>query len=445
VTVSPAAGPSRLRRSLRRVRRPGHARTVAATALVNVGSTVVAAAAGVVLARSLGPSDRGDYAAVMAWFGVVLIIGELGQTAATTYYVARHPENAKDYTATARVMMTITGGFTAGVGFLVAPLLAQGDADLLNAYRVVFVVCLPVFVGSSYSFALQGVSITKWNVMRISQPIAYLGLVVAAQVTGNLNLVVATGALALTVMAQSALSYGLARHSGLTGGRARRQHVRPLARYGFSQVLSTAPQSFNGRLDQLVLSQTARSSDLGHYAVAVTLSGLAVPVVSALGYVLFPRLAGMRRGGSAERRLVRSAVLTSFIVALVVVTALTATAFVTVPLLFGSEYQPSVLLVWLLAPAGVLLASTSVLSDLLRGRGQPGIVARAQGVGLIFTVILLAALIPMWGAKGAAVASGLACAVTWAFLMLGLRAGRGRVEAPDTEEVVHGLAPDRTA
>jgi O-antigen/teichoic acid export membrane protein len=417
-----------VRRTLTRVGAPGAARTVVATAAVNVGSTVVAAAAGVVLARSLGPAERGDYAGVVAWFGVVLIIGELGQTAATTYYVARHPENAKDYTATSRVLMTLTGAVTAGVGFLVAPLLAHGDAELLLSYRVVFVVCLPVFLGASYSFALQAVSISRWNVMRIAQPIAYLTLVVLAQVTGHLTLVVATALLALTVTAQAALAYGLARHSGLAGGRARREHVRPLTRYGLSQVLASAPQTFNGRLDQLVLSQTVRSSELGHYAVAVTLSGLAVPVVSALGNVLFPRLAAMKGGGAAERRLVRSAVLASSVVALVVVGVLTATAFVTVPLVFGSDYDASVRLVWLLAPAGVLLASTQVASDLLRGRGQPGLVARAQGVGLVCTAVLLALLIPRWGAAGAAVATGVACAVTWAFLMQGLRGGRDKIE-----------------
>jgi len=431
VTAPPPAGPSRARRTWARLRDPGHTRTVAATALVNVGSTVVAAAAGVVLARSLGPSDRGDYAAVVAWFGVVLIIGELGQTAATTYHVARYPENAKDYTATSRLMMTVTGALTAGVGFLVAPLIAHGDADLLLSYRVVFLVCLPVFVGASYSFALQAVSIKRWNVMRVAQPIAYLTLVVVAQVTGHLTLVVATGVLAVTVTAQAGLAYVLGRHSGLTGGRARREHVRPLTRYGFSQVLASAPQSFNGRLDQLVLSQTVRSSDLGHYAVAVTLSGLAVPVVSALGNVLFPRLAAMKRGGAVERRLVRSAVLTSSVIALVVVGILTATAFITVPLIFGPEYDESVKLVWLLAPAGVLLASTQVASDLLRGRGQPGSVALAQGLGLVVTIILLAVLIPMWGAAGAAVATGVACAVTWVLLMHALRGARDKIENRD--------------
>jgi len=153
-----------------------------------------------------------------------------------------------------------------------------------------------------------------------------------------------------------------------------------------------------------------------------------VPVVSALGNVLFPRLAAMKHGGPAERRLVRSAVLLSSVVALVVVGILTATAFVTVPLVFGHEYDASVQLVWLLAPAGVLLASTQVASDLLRGRGQPGLVARAQAVGLVFTVILLAVLIPRWGAAGAAVATGVACAVTWALLMRGLRGGRDKID-----------------
>lgn len=408
-----------------RLRARGQARLLMATAMVNIGSTVIAALSGIVLARALGPSDRGDFAAVSAWFGLVLIVGELGQTAATTYFVARQPERAKAVTATSRVMITVSGFITAAIGLALAPVLAHGDADLTLAYRLVFLACLPVFVGASYSFALQATRLALWNWMRFSQPAAYLTLVIMLQVGGWLSLVAASAVLAGTVTVQALLAYVMARRLGLAGGKASRDLVRPLGTYGASQVLSSAPQNLNGRLDQLVLSQTVRSADLGHYAVAVTLSSLAVPVVSALGNVLFPRLAAMARRTESERRLVRSAVVSSLAVAVAVVAVVAATASVTVPWLFGSAYEPSIKLVWLLAPAGVFLASTQVMGDLLRGRGQPLAVARAQGLGLVITVVGLVVLIPVWGVTGAAVVSSAAAFVTWGFLLRDLRDPRG--------------------
>lgn len=413
-----------------RLRARGQARLLLATAMVNVGSTVVAAIAGIVLARALGPSERGDFAAVSSWFGLVLIVGELGQTAATTYFVASQPERAQAVTATSRVMITVSGFLTASIGLLLAPVLAHGDADLTLSYRLVFLACLPAFVSASYSFALQATRLALWNWMRFSQPAAYLTLVVAIQATGWLSLVSASAVLAGTVSAQALLAYVMARRLGLAGGRAAKDLVRPLGRYGASQVLSSAPQTLNGQLDQLVLSQTVRSADLGHYAVAVTLSNLAVPVVSALGNVLFPRLAAMARRTESEARLVRSAMVSSLAIAVGVVAVIAATAAVIVPWIFGSAYEPSVPLVWLLAPAGVFLASTQVMSDLLRGRGQPLAVARAQGLGLVMTVIGLVVLIPIWGVTGAAAVSSVAAFITWVFLLRDLRvrrAGRDKI------------------
>ena len=34
---------------------------------------------GIILARALGPTVRGEYAAITAWFGVALMIGGMGQ------------------------------------------------------------------------------------------------------------------------------------------------------------------------------------------------------------------------------------------------------------------------------------------------------------------------------------------------------------------------------
>src|SRR5690349_13845071 len=81
-------------RELRTAARSRFGRNVATTAVANLACTGTAGVAGVVIARALGPAGRGEYAAIVAWFGVILVVGELGQTAATTYFVAREPPRA---------------------------------------------------------------------------------------------------------------------------------------------------------------------------------------------------------------------------------------------------------------------------------------------------------------------------------------------------------------
>ena len=76
-----------------------------------------------------------------------------------------------------------------------------------------------------------------------------------------------------------------------------------------------------------------------------------------------------------------------------------------VPLVFGPAYRGAVPLLWILTPGSIFLACGGVVGDLLRGRSHPSVVAWAQGLAAIFTVVLLLALLPVVGVYGAAIAS----------------------------------------
>ena len=48
---------------------------IAKTACFNVVAAAAAALGGVIVARAVGPTVRGEYAAVISWFGLVLMMG----------------------------------------------------------------------------------------------------------------------------------------------------------------------------------------------------------------------------------------------------------------------------------------------------------------------------------------------------------------------------------
>ena len=89
------------------LRRPGFGHTVARTAGFNIAATAAAGLGGILLARALGPTVRGEYAAITAWFGVAQMAGGMGQPAALCFYVARDPARAPDYVATSRAMIFV--------------------------------------------------------------------------------------------------------------------------------------------------------------------------------------------------------------------------------------------------------------------------------------------------------------------------------------------------
>lgn len=406
----------------------GFARTVAGTAVTNTVTTAAAAVAGIFLARILGPTSRGEYAAVVAWFATVLALGQLGQTAATTYYVARDPQRAADYLATARYVMLCSGGVTLVAGILASPLLAGGLPELTWGYRLMFATCLASFIGAAYIFALQSVRATHWNLVRAMQPLAFLAAVVLLARLGRLSLLTALGALAATIVAQTLLAHAVAGRDDLTGGHRHRALGAQLRRYGLAQLAASVPTLVAARLDQLLLSLFAPPAALGHYAVAVSLTSVAVPLVSAAGSVAFPRLAG--DGHHDGGRLPRQAVAISLAVGLAVMVPLAVLAPWLVPAVLGSAYRDAVPLVLLLAPAGVLLPCAQVGGDLLRGYGRPLDVARAQLLGAGVTLVLLAALMPPFGAAGAALASSAAALATVLLLLRQLRRAVADRSAP---------------
>jgi O-antigen/teichoic acid export membrane protein len=399
------------------VRRPGAVRNIARTAGFNVAATGAAGLGGIILARVVGPAVRGDYAAITSWFGIALMVGGMGQPAALCFYVARDPLRAREYVATSRAMMLATGTIALAAGLLLAPVLAHGVPAVLLGYRIAFATSIVAFVGASYTFSLQARDLNRWNVVRVSQPVLSLIAIGALWRLGLLTLDNALIVLSGSMLLQLGWAYVGCRRTGLAPGHAQAALVRPLAAYGAAQIAALTPAALNRQLDQLVLSQTVPSADLGRYAVAVSLTFLPLPFVAAIGNVAFPRLAAQSRATAATHRLQRLAVLGSAGFATAMLVPLAAVACWVVPLVYGASYRGAVPLLWILAPGAVFLACIQVVGDILRGRNRPIFVAWAEGLAAVVTVVLLLALLPVMGVTGAAVASTVAYGIALAVML----------------------------
>ncbi len=373
----------------------GSGRAIGRTAGFNFASVLSAGLGGVILARVVGPTVRGEYAAITAWFGIVLMVGSMGQPAALCFYVARDPLRSREYVATSRAMMLTTGTLTLIAGELLAPVLARGNAEVAMGYRLAFSASVVAFIGASYTFSLQARDLHRWNVVRVIQPILSLTAMGALAYFRLLTLRAALIALGVTMLLQLVWAYRCCRLNGLVPGRSQARLIRPLASYGMAQIAALTPAALNANLDQLVLSQTVASADLGRYAIAVTLTSLPIPLVSAIGNVAFPRLASRKIVNEATRRLQLLAVLGSAGLAAGMLVPLALVAYWLIPLVFGADYRGAVPLLWILTPGAVFLACGQVVGDLLRGRNQPTVVAWSQGLAAVFTVVMLLALLPL--------------------------------------------------
>lgn len=409
-------------------------RDVTSTAGANLGTALLTSVGGVFLARQLGSADRGHLVTVLQWPALFGSLASFGLTQATCYRVSQRPHEGDAVVRTAVRAALVTGLLVAVAGIPVASLLAD-TRTVEKLLRLVFVVS-PLFIaGGVWMSSLQATDIREWNRSRIVQPVFYFAGICLMALSGRLTLTAAAVVFCLSLMAQATVARHGSRmaveHSGSSG-----PHLRALYRYGVRVWVSSIPQLVNVRLDLLILSvlPSIAAADLGTYAVAASLSWLALPAAMAFGSVAFPTIAAAP-DEPARRRIERRSLLGAAISAGAVLVLICLLAPLVVPRLFGADFSGAVGCLWLLAPGTACLAANRVIDNLLQGRGYPMWTSAGEGIGAVLTVCLLATLAPRFGIRGAAAASSVAYFGTMVGLYIVLRRARQRA----TLEVVGEL------
>lgn len=387
-------------------------RSVGRTAGFNLAATGVSATTGVMLARWLGPSGRGDYAAVTSFFGLTLVVFELGLGSSVVFHVSKFKRAHADYVWTAAGLL-IPLALGAALVSVVLGVTIFGDSSSRRAAFLVlpFSIVFGFAITPAY-FALQSLDLDSWNAARLSQPLIFILLIVGAHQVVTLNVSLVIILMTVSLAFQTALAWWRYARVSSQRGRFRTEHIRPMLRFGILNMSSSAPNAFNSRFDQIVLAVMVSSAALGQYAVAVSLSVLAAPLVMAFGHVAFPSLARGERVLETIRTATRGSVLVSVVsIALILV----AGPFL-VPLIFGPGYQPVTRLLLVLAPGAAVVVVNQVLGDVLRGLGRPGVVAVCEWIGVISTIGGLVLLVPLLGVMGAALTSTVTYVIVYVFL-----------------------------
>jgi O-antigen/teichoic acid export membrane protein len=393
---------------------------VLSTAVTNGAVTVGAALGGVVVARALGPEGRGTFAAVMAWFVVVQVVAEGGVQGATAFYAARVRTDRKDLIRRSSTMLAAQGLAVASIALGLVWWVDVPRA-FLWAFAVVAAGLAPVLLLSASLFSLQGMRIGVWNLARTTQVPVYVGVLALFWLGDRLTPTGAAFAVAFSNIVSGVVAFVLARRIVSAGVRGEdRVSTGRIYRFAAPNLAWTLPGIVSSRLDQLSLSILAPASDLGQYAVALTMTALSVPVVAAIGNVLMPSLSrqaseGRSPGAVGRRAVAWTAVLASLVAGVVVVLAPWV-----VPVLFGPGFDQVPRLSWLLVPATVLYATGRVAADVLRGMGRPGAAAAAEWAGLSVNIVAVPVAVMLLGTPGAALAPALGFSMALLIMFRGL-------------------------
>jgi len=386
-------------------------------ASTNVAITALGAATSFMLAHGLGAAGRGTYGAILSYVMFAAAIGDCGLSTAICFRVAQSQgspvsENpvriARDVIRTGGIILFSLGCLAGAAGLGLAPVIVGGEPGAVTAF-VIASAALPMVCGKAcWIFALQACSQSLWNIVRVSQTVTYTALVVTFSLVHHLSPLTTIFCLLGSLAVQTVLAALACRTVLPARGHVRRDIAGALLRYGWWSFTGALPFLLNAYLDVLLLALLVGPADLGHYVVALSLANLCNPLCVSFGNAALPRLARKARpDGDVQdiRRVALLAVAGSLAVGLLVVPLVCIGAPVIVHILLGDAFNPTVPLLWLLAPGAVVIGCNQVMGDILRGLDRARAVARCEGVGLVLTLAGLGLFVPIIGVSGAAAVS----------------------------------------
>jgi O-antigen/teichoic acid export membrane protein len=396
--------------SLGRIDRQRFARQGALTFVFSVLTLAVNLLTGVVIARALGVSGRGELTAILTLTQMVGWAFGLGCAEATAYHHARNRDTTG--VVSAWLLVLIPAGILAvvvGEAVLPIALHAQSDSTLRLARLFMLSVVLTPVGLLKLGIMLGTQRYLFYNAIGFLQPAATAALYVVLWQAGALStgtaLVVTVGAsLAFGVLLTLQTLRGRIGHPDWSNGW---QSVW----YGIRAHGTNIGGMMNSRLDLIIIPAFLAASSVGLYSVATNVSWIVVSISAAIAAIVLP--AAARHAEDGVPVVVRSLQAT-FFVATVLALAIGLVGGFALRLLYGDDFAGGVVPLRLLLPGSVCYACAAVLWSGLYALNRPLTAAASQALGLVVTVTGLALFLRAGGIEVAALVSTAAYATVFA-------------------------------
>jgi O-antigen/teichoic acid export membrane protein len=370
---------------------------------------VVSAMTGIILARTLGPDDRGLLAAILVWAHAAAGYLSFALNEATTVMVAG---GAADKRRLQPSIVWLTLGLATLTVIGVAPflpwLLGEARAHFHGTALIYLALFVPLSLLANNLLALdQGaMDFRRFNWLRLFQAVSYLLALGLLWIMDWLSVENAAWSLLLATAVSAGIRLYLA---GNVISRPDRGLMESLFRRGLRIHLANLAMLIALNMDQQLLSLIGDNQQLGLYVVALSAAGAAQGIlVQSTSQVVLPSFAQVEDLDIAR-------VLKGFRRFLGLLAAANMGLYLLLPwllpLLYGQDFAPSVVIAQILLLALMVRGVKRVLIYALRARSsnRPAVIAEGSTVA-VFLAIAWPAF--SWGGL-----AGLAWALTTAHIL----------------------------
>jgi O-antigen/teichoic acid export membrane protein len=398
-------------------------RKISAVFMTQVLRLLMSFAASVVVARVLGPTNRGFFALASATGALGVQFANLGLHTSNTYFSARDQKSLP-------ILLGNTLLVSFGFGTLVSValwLLSHyiGFIGLRGGIFVLALIWIPVglayLLGQNLLLGIQQISAFNLaEILNKALPIILIGVLLIAHVYTVEAMFGAT--LAGLVAGCGYIFYRLVRQIAswptISGPFMRENLV-----YATKAYLAALFCFLVIRSDLFLIQALVGVEQAGYYSVAVTLAEAFSLLPASVAMIVFPRFAESR-DIQDKLQLVWKASIVTAAVLVPVLTVIGLLSRLTIVTLFGHAFEQSSLAFVLLLPGIFFLGMHSVIVQLLNGIGYPRSVVYIWGLCAVLNITANWFVIPRFGIAGASVTSSISYLLAFllvAFVILRLR------------------------
>lgn len=375
-------------------------RDVAVSAIGNVASLLSVVVGAPILAQSLGAEQRGIVAGAIAPLILLLGVATLGIPEAATYYIANRSTAPRRVIIRGVMLIALFGTVACVIVILVALPLAGGNDQLAQLIQLSSL-ALPLAL-ITLVFRAAAAGLHAWTLIAIERAIfglVRLGGFITLLVLGHLNALSATLVMAASTFV-GALAYTRLLRRRVASTDPDNSNSESLLRFGTRFWIGSIAGVLLARLDQVLMVPLSTATELGLYAVAVSIAEIPLVVSLAVRDVTF----SVEAESSSYGRVTAAARITTAVV-LALAVGIIAVSYPVVPVLFGPEFVGSIPALAILLMGTALGTCGSICGIALAARGRPGLRSVALAFAAVFNAALLIALLPEFGAVGASVAT----------------------------------------
>jgi len=385
-------------------------------------------ATSIILARVLGPANRGIYALLMLIPSVMVLTGGMGLEVANVYYSANRKYKLDDIISNSLFATVAISSIIIILWWAISDTrIVKGFIEKNNIAAshlwalILFAIPLMFFYGFYNKILLGREQIIKFNLTNAFQSILQLASIIILLVVLGQGIYGAVLSFIIAVAGSSLLVGFFIFRLGKIKFSINPGLVKDSIRYGGKAYLGNMLQFLNYRLDMFLVAYFMDVRAVGYYVISVVIVEKLWMIPNSLATVLFPRISAIdsKEANHVTCKTSRHTLIVVFALSLL----LLVLARPLIRLLFGHAFLPSVEPLIFLLPGVVALSYAKILTSDLAGRGRPEFGTLAAFVSLTINIPLNLFLIPIWGIAGAAFASSVAYAlasliVTIAFIKI---------------------------